>query len=74
VSGSTATGFTSGCQATQCTPSTTVLCSMVANTNQVLGCYVGALYAIGTSTFTKTICAPTGAAQPYASAAYCKVR
>lgn len=68
VSGSTATGFTSGCQATQCTSTSSLLCSMAANTNQVLGCYTGYAYTTGTSTWTKTICAPISSA----SAAYCQ--
>ena len=49
---------------------------MVANTNQVLGCYVGDYFEMGAvSTFSKQICAPIiqSSGTPYASAAYCKV-
>jgi len=49
---------TSVCSAVACTPSATVLCSMVANKNQVFGCYTGAEYSIGKSTMAKSICAP----------------
>ena len=73
------TAVTLGCSSTQCTPSSTQLCSMVANTNLPLGCYVGTLYQkSGTSTFTKTICAPiantaTPANPPYLPATFCRV-
>ncbi len=64
-----------GCQSLHCTPAANTLCSMVANTNQVLGCYTGVSYTIGTSTWAKTICAPVAGLPnpPYVSAAYCKV-
>jgi hypothetical protein len=46
------------------------LCSLVANTNQVLGCYVGVYYqSTSTSTMAASICAPISSA----SAAYCQV-
>jgi hypothetical protein len=70
-----ATGVTPACSVS-CTPTANVLCSMVKETNQVLGCYTGESYTIGTSTWTKSICAPVtqGSGQPAISAAYCKVR
>jgi hypothetical protein len=47
---------------------------MIANTNQVLGCYVGEFFEMGAvSTFSKQICAPISSGTSYASAAYCKV-
>jgi hypothetical protein len=74
VASGVAASVTSGCSNVACTPSSTVLCSLVANTNQVLGCYTGYYYSTGTSTWTKSICAPVtqGAGQPAVSAALCK--
>ena len=60
-----------GCSSDQCFPSSTVLCSMIANTNKVLGCYVGTYYEKGQeNTFIKQICAPVASGL---TAAYCKV-
>ena len=60
----------SACSNVVCTPSATVLCSLVANTNQVLGCYVGVYYqSTSTTTMIASICAPISSA----SAAYCVV-
>ncbi len=77
AAGTPVASVTSACSAVACTPSATVLCSMVANTNQVFGCYVGAYYTYGgTGTFTKTICSPVTQTpgQPAVSAAFCKVK
>ena len=74
MSGNTALGVSLGCSSSQCTPSSTVLCSMVANTNQVFGCYVGEQFEKGgVSTFSKQICAPITFGTTYGSASYCKV-
>ena len=69
TSGTTATGVTLSCESAACASSATQLCSMVANTNQVLGCYTGQKVTVGTSTWAKSICAPVNSA----SAAYCQV-
>ncbi len=77
MSGSTASEVSLGCSSAQCTPSSTVLCSMLASTNQVLGCYVGDYYEKNAaSTFEKSICAPViqGNDQSAVSASYCKVK
>jgi hypothetical protein len=49
---------------------------MVANTNQVFGCWTGNFFSTGTSTWANSICAPIEQTpgQPAVSAAYCKVR
>jgi hypothetical protein len=74
VSGNSASSVSQGCASTQCTPSSTVMCSMTDNTNQVLGCYVGFNYEIGlVSTFEKQICAPIAYGTTYVTAAYCMV-
>ncbi len=64
-----------GCTSDQCTPSASVLCTMVANTNQVLGCYVGVYSETGfIGIFVRKICPPVFSGNTYASAAYCKVK
>ena len=64
-----------GCTSDQCTPSANVLCTMLANTNQVLGCYVGVNYETGiVGNFERKICAPIPSGSTYVSAAYCKVK
>ena len=74
MNGYTADHVSQGCASTQCTPSATVLCSMIDNTNQVLGCYVGINYEKGAvSTFEKLICAPIPYGTTYVTAAYCMV-
>ena len=64
---------TSLCE-TECIPSRTKLCSIVSDTNQVLGCNVGDYYQkTGTSTITKQICAPPRYGNYAQTASFCKV-
>jgi len=72
---STTVSLTCDSSTTNCVNSATQLCSMVANTNQVLGCYVGQKVTTGTATiaWAKNICAPIGTGSSAASASYCQL-
>ena len=69
-SGKTASGVTLVCKNTMYCISFTVLCSMVAITKQVFGCYTDSFYLTGTSTWAKAICVLFSSAL----VAFCKVR